>query len=134
MIVEEQAIELDFISALQPRTQIFDKVDLTGAHAYFFDALGVEYLGFIQAKCNEYELSVNITCGRSELPSLTCYNKDFVQVCQDNGCPISDIKELDEIKHHGEDSFDYEKMKTPIYIIRELEIIDDLLKKFKLLS
>ena len=131
VIVEEQAIELDFISALQPRTQIFDKVDLTGAHAYFFDALGVEYLEFIQAKCNEYELSVNITCGRSELPSLTCYNKDFVQVCQDNGCPISDIKELDEIKHHGEDSFDYEKMKTPIYIIRELEIIDDLLKKIQ---
>lgn len=131
VIVEEQAIELDFVSALQPRTQIFDKVDLTGAHAYFFDALGVEYLGFIQAKCNEYGLSVNITCGRSELPSLTCYNKDFVQVCQDKGCPISDIKELDEIKHHGEDSFDYEKMKTPIYIIRELEIIDELLKKIQ---
>ena len=131
VIVEEQAIELDFVSALQPRTQIFDKVDLTGAHAYFFDALGVEYLGFIQTKCNEYGLSVNITCGRSELPSLTCYNKDFVQVCQDKGCPISDIKELDEIKHHGEDSFDYEKMKTPIYIIRELEIIDELLKKIQ---
>lgn len=131
VIVEEQAIELDFVSALQPRTQIFDKVDLNGAHAYFFDALGAEYLGYIQAKCNEYGLSVNITCGRSELPSLTCYNKDFVQVCQDKRCPISDIKELDEIKHHGEDSFDYEKMKAPIYIIRELEIIDELLKKIQ---
>ena len=131
VIVEEQALELDFVSVLQPRTQIFDKVDLNGAHAYFFDALGVEYLGYIQTKCNEYGLSVNITCGRSELPSLTCYNKDFLQVCQEKGCPISDIKELDEIKHHGEDSFDYEKMKTPIYIIRELEIIDNLLKKIQ---
>jgi len=131
VFVEEQALELDFVSNLQPRTQIFDKVDLTDAHAYFFDALGVEYLGFIQAKCNEYGLSANITCGRCELPSLTCYNKDFVQVCQDKGCPISDIKDLDEIKHHGEDSFDYEKIKTPIYIIRELEIIDELLKKIQ---
>lgn len=131
VIVEEQAIELDFVGALQPRTQIFDKVDLTGAHAYFFDALGVEYLGYIQVKCNEYGLSANIMCGRSELPSLTCYNKDFVEVCQEKGCPISDIKELDEIKHHGEDGFDYEKTKTPIYIIRELEIIDELLKKIQ---
>lgn len=131
VIVEEQATELDFVGTLQPRTQIFDKVDLTGAHAYFFDALGVEYLGYIQSKCNEYGLSVNIMCGRSELPSLTCYNKEFVQVCQNKGCPISDIKELDEIKHHGEDSFDYEKMKAPIYIIRELEIIDELLRKIQ---
>lgn len=131
VLVEEQALELDFVGTLQPRTQIFDKIDLTGAHAYFFDALGAEYLGYIQTKCNEYGLSVNISCGRSELPSLTCYNKDFVQVCHTKGCPISDIKELDEIKHHGEDNFDYEKIKTPIYIIRELEIIDELLRKIQ---
>ncbi len=129
--VEKQAIELGFVSILQPRTQLFDKIDLTGAKTYFFDALGVEYLGYIQSKCNEYGLSANITCGRSELPSLTCCNKDFVEVCKVKGCPVTDIKELDEIKHHGEDSFDYEKNKIPIYIIRELEIIDELLKKIQ---
>ena len=80
---------------------------------------------------NEYGLSVNITCGRCELPSLTCYNKEFLQVCNDMGCPVTSIKELDEIKHHGEDSFDYEKVKTPIYLIRELEIIDELLRKIR---
>jgi hypothetical protein len=127
--VEEQAIELGFVSALPSRTQLFDKIDLKGAHAYFFDALGVEYLGFIQTKCNEYGLTASILCGRCELPSLTCYNKDFVEVCKEKECPISDIKELDEIKHHGEDNFDYEKMKTPVYLIKELEIIDELLKK-----
>lgn len=42
-----------------------------------------------------------------------------------------DIKDLDDIKHHGKDSFDYEKEKTPIYLIKELEIIDDLLTKIK---
>lgn len=129
--VEEQATELGFVSALKPRTQLFDKIDLNNAHAFFFDALGVEYLGFIQAKCNEYGLSANISCGRCELPSLTCFNKDFVKVCNDKGCPISDIKNLDEIKHHGEDSFDYEKTKLPIYLISELEIIDNLLKKIQ---
>lgn len=129
--VEEQATELGFVSALKPRTQLFDKVDLKNSHVFFFDALGVEYLGFIQTKCNEYGLSASISCGRCELPSLTCFNKDFVEVCNANGCPISDIKDLDEIKHHGEDSFDYEKTKLPIYLIRELEIIDDLLKKIQ---
>lgn len=131
VIVEEQATELDFVSLLPSRTQIFDKVDLTGTRAYFFDALGVEYLGFIQVKCNEYGLSASISCVHSELPSLTCYNKDFVDTCKEKGCPISDIKALDEIKHHGEDNFDYEKIKTPVYLIKELEIIDDLLKKIQ---
>ena len=36
------------------------------AHTYFFDALGVEYVGFIQSKCNDYGLSANIVCGRCE--------------------------------------------------------------------
>ena len=58
-------------------------------------------------------------------------NKEFVDVLKDKGCLISDIKDLDDIKHHGKDSFDYEKEKTPIYLIKELEIIDDLLTKIK---
>lgn len=130
-IVKEQAHEMGFVSALKPRTQLFDKVNLKGAHTYFFDALGVEYLGYIQTKCNEYGLSVNISYGRCELPSLTCFNKDFLDVCNKKGCPVSDIKDLDEIKHHGEDNFNYEKTKSPIYLISELEIINKLLQKIQ---
>jgi len=130
-IVDEQSVKLDFVSILKPRTQVFDKINLSGSHAYFIDALGVEYLGYIQSKCNEYGLSAKITCARSELPSLTCFNKEFLQVCKDRGCSVSDIKDLDEIKHHGEESFDYEKTKTPIYLIRELEIIDGVISKIQ---
>lgn len=131
VVVDEQSKNMDFINILPSRTNIVDKLDFSKAHAYFFDALGVEYLGYIQAKCNKYGLSTNITCGRCELPSLTCFNRDFVSTCNDKGCPISDIKTLDEIKHHGEDNFNYEKVKTPVYLIKELEIIDDLLKQIK---
>ncbi len=130
-IVEKQAVEHGFVNALKPRTAIVDKVDLTGAHAYFFDALGVEYLGYIQSKCNDYGLSTSISVGRCELPSLTCFNKDFVDVCNNKGCPVSDIKDLDEIKHHGEDNCDYEKTKLPVYLTQELEIIDTLLKRIQ---
>lgn len=130
-VVETQATEFDFVRLLPPRTKEFDKVDLTDARVFFFDALGVEYLGYIQSRCNEYGLSAKITCVHSELPSLTCYNKEFMDVCTSKGCKVTDIKELDEVKHHGEDSFDYEKTKTPIYLIRELEIIDNVLKTIR---
>lgn len=131
VLVDEQSRELSFVDILPARSTIVDKLDLSKAHAYFFDALGVEYLGYIQARCNKYGLSANIMCGRSELPSLTCFNKEFVSTCADKGCPISDIKTLDEIKHHGEDSFDYDKVKIPVYLISELEMIDELLKKIR---
>lgn len=130
-LVDEQSQKFGFVEALPPRTSLTDKIDVKNAHAYFFDALGVEYLAFIQAKCNEYGLSTSIVCARGELPTLTCFNKDFVEVFKGKGCPVSDIKDLDDIKHHGEDSFDYEKVKVPVYLIRELEIIDELLRKIR---
>lgn len=130
-IVDEQSIKREFVSILKPRTSYVDKLDVTNAHAFFFDALGVEFLGYIQEKCNDYDLSINVSCARCELPSLTCYNKEFVKVLQDKDCRVSDVKDLDEIKHHGEDNFDYEKEKLPIYLIKELEIIDDFLNKIR---
>lgn len=130
-IVDEQSSKLDFVTELKPRSTLVDKLDVTQSRAYFVDALGVEYLGYIQEKCSEYNLSANISCARCELPSLTSFNKDFVITLSEKGCPVSDIKDIDEIKHHGEDSFDYQKEKTPIYMIRELEIIDSLLIKIR---
>lgn len=130
-IVNSQTQALDFVTLLKPRTTIVEKLDVNESQAFFFDALGVEYLGYIQKKCNDYGLSTSISYGRAELPTLTCFNKDFVETLQSKGCPISDIKDLDEIKHHGEDDFDYEKVKTPVYLISELNIIDELLKKIK---
>ena len=130
-VVSEQASKLDFVSVLKSRSSVIDALDVKESRAFFFDALGVEYLAFIQKKCNDYGLLVNISCARCELPSLTSCNKEFVDTLKSQGCPVTDIKELDEIKHHGEDNFDYEKVKTPIYLIRELEVIDDLLRKIR---
>lgn len=130
-LVDEQSTRMDFVTVLKPRSSIVDKLDIHNSKAFFFDALGVEYLGYIQKKCNEYGLSTNISCARCELPSITAFNKEFVETLTAKGCSVSDIKDLDEIKHHGEDSFDYEKEKTPIYLIRELEIIDELIQKIR---
>lgn len=130
-IVDEQSTKKDFVSILSPRTSLVDRLDVANAQAYFVDALGAEYSAYIQEKCNDYGLTTNIATARCELPSLTVFNKEFVETIEGKGCNISDIKDLDEIKHHGENNFDYEKVKTPLYLITELEIIDSLLKIIK---
>ena len=129
--VNNQAKSLDFVSVLKSRSLLLDTIDVSEARAFFFDALGVEYLSYFRDKCSEYGLSLSVSCARCELPSLTSFNKDFVDTLRNKGCIVTDIKELDEIKHHGEDNFDYEKVKTPVYLIRELEIIDELIKKIR---
>ena len=131
-IVDTEATKSRYPELLKPRSSVIANIDTDDTEVYFVDAMGVEYLGFIQAKCVQYGLSVSITSAYCELPSLTECNKDFVDFFRSKGVKVNDnIKELDEIKHHGENNFDYEKVKTPVYIIRELEIIDELLNKIR---
>ena len=98
--------------------------------------MGVEYLGYILEKCKEYDLTPKITVCRAELPTLTVCNKDFVDVFDDAGIIVNNIKDLDEIKHQGVGDFNYNKTKLPLHLIKELEILDSIIKniKAKLLS
>lgn len=59
---------------LQPRSSIISRIDKTDAECFFFDALGVEYLAFIMAKCEDYGLIAEIAIGHCELPSITVNN------------------------------------------------------------
>ena len=130
-MMTEQAERREYNSLLQPRSSYLDQVANTGGLVYFVDALGVEYLSYIIALCEECNLSTRITVCRSELPSLTSFNKEFIDVFESHNCNIVDIKELDEIKHHGKENYDYQKTKTPLHLIRELEIIKELLLKIR---
>ena len=112
---------------LQARSAIVKKIDKENAQAYFFDALGVEYLGYIQSRCEHYGLVAEIAIGHCELPSITEKNKDFLNYFT-NG--VLDIKELDELKHHSQ-VIDYEQCREPVHLFRELAIIDGELKKIQ---
>ena len=70
---------------------------------------------------------------RCELPSITSRNKEFWDVLSTDRFPIISVDKIDKIKHHGEEGYDYsrEDRKLPIHLIRELELIDELLKKIK---
>ena len=113
---------------MQPRSNFLSHIDKNKSQLFFFDALGVEYLSFISEKCKEYGLNAEIFIGRCELPSITSNNKDFFQYFNAEDC--FKIEELDNVKHHSQ-IFDYRQCKYPLHIFKELEIIDNELKKIQ---
>ena len=126
-----QASKREYNSLLQPRSSYIDGIAKNGGLVYFIDAMGVEYLSYITHMCKECGLASNITICRSELPSITSFNKEFVDVFESYGSKIVDIKELDEIKHHGKEDYDYQKTQIPIHLIREIEILKEILSKIQ---
>lgn len=127
-IVDEQAKRRDFNLWLSPRSEKIESLNKERARLYFVDALGVEYLSFILARCKDLNLMADISLCRCELPSITEINKEFLDAFT-NIAP--DIKRLDDIKHHGEESFDYQQTKLPVHLIRELEIVDGVLNDIR---
>ncbi len=123
--VNQEAEKRQFM-LLQPRSSIVSKIDKEKTGFFFFDALGVEFLAFIQSKCEKYGLICEIQIGHCELPSITSENKEFELTCKG----IKKISDLDDLKHHSSD-YDYTKCKYPIHIFKELEIIDKELRKIQ---
>lgn len=122
--VNELATKRPFYK-LRPRSVIVSSMDKNNSQAYFFDALGVEYLSYIQAKCEKYGLIYEISIGHCELPSITVKNKDFKKYFE-----TKDIGDLDELKHHSQE-YDYQKCEYPIHIFKELSIIDKELRRIR---
>ena len=123
--VDSHAVDRPFMK-LQPRSSIVSKLDKDKTGFFFFDALGVEYLAFIQSKCEKYGLVSEFAIGRCELPSITSANKEF-----ENTCPnVKKISDLDELKHHSM-VYDYATCPYPIHLFRELEIIDAELRRIQ---
>ena len=126
-IMSEQAISREYNVMLQPRTVEMYNIDKSDSQLYFMDAMGVEYLSYIISKCKEKHLIANVNICTSNLPSITCMNKEFIQEFEQAGIKINSIKDLDELKHHGVNNYDYTKQKMPYHIIRELEVLDETL-------
>lgn len=132
--VQANAVDRPF-NKLLPRTSILNDIDKKNSKVYFFDALGVEYLSYITEKCEKYKLQATIHVAHCELPSITSTNLDFYKFFK----PLSDenednislgTKELDELKHHSKD-VDYRSCPEPVYLFRELEIINKELRHIR---
>ena len=110
------------------RQTVLDRAD-RNAKLYWLDALGVEFLSYIERRSTECGLSTDIKIVRAELPTLTSHNKNFYyDWCGDK---FEKNQRLDELKHAPEIfSFDG-KCSAPLYIDDEFEIIDGALDEIK---
>lgn len=130
-VVLEQAEKRIYNACLPLRTEKTELIDKQDSHLYFFDALGVEYLGFIMQKCNEKNLVAKVSVCRANLPTITSANKEFIDDFTPLNIPVDNIKDLDDIKHKEKGNFDYQKTKLPIHLIKELECINSLLENIR---
>ncbi len=132
-LVEEQAVKREYNVLLPARWEKTEHIADANTLVYFVDAMGVEYLSFLLTKCKENNLLATVTVCHSEIPSLTCYNKDFVEVFRAAGARFangeSGYKKLDTWKHHGEETVaDYRNEALPIYLETELNLLNDLMQ------
>lgn len=101
--------------------------DKNSCYLFWIDAMGVEYLSYIQDLANAKGLSIKIDIVRSELPTITVINKTFY----DEWPGDKKIKqsELDEIKHKEKGGFDYRKNQAPVHLADELSVIEEAINR-----
>jgi hypothetical protein len=112
-------------NGLKTRGEVLDRLNKANTALYWVDALGVEYLGYIQNRAKTLGLNINVYVVRANLPTITSCNRDFY----DTWIGIKgQTKELDKLKHEGEKDFNYQTIKLPVHLAEELCIIDDILE------
>ncbi len=129
--VDREAVQRSFNSRLPYRTEFVERIKYEGAEVFFIDALGVEYLSYIEKKCKEYGLNIKTKVCKCNLPSLTLFNVEFKRFYETHKIVVHEEKRLDSLKHEGLNNYDYEKVSYPIHLIEELEIIDECLRNIK---
>jgi hypothetical protein len=110
---------------LKTRGEDLDKIDHKNTTLYWIDALGAEFIGYIQSRSQNLGLKIYIHVVRSNLPTITSLNKDFFYSW--SGVTAS-TKNLDIVKHKAIHDYNYGITKSPIHLATELSIIDDFLK------
>ncbi len=104
--------------------------DKDTAFLYWIDALGVEYMSYITALAKKKGLSVHTVITRADLPTITSVNKGFFEQW------VSGMKykeeELDNTKHKEKGGYFFTDDEDPIYIPKELDIIEGAINKAKM--
>lgn len=124
--VDELALLRQF-NRLPTRDAILDSMDPNGTYLYWLDALGVEYLGLIEALVHKKGLSIHVNIARAELPTITSVNKGFYDSWQ--GDKKEKNGELDDIKHSDAGGYNFTDNELPIHLAKELDIITAMIDK-----
>lgn len=121
---EEKARDLSSSYAvLDTRANAIAEIkDKKSTYLYWIDALGVEYLPYIQDLAKQKGLSFAVKIVRADLPTITSINKGFFEEWA--GGEKHKEPELDEIKHKDKGGFDYRECTAPIHLAKELEVVE----------
>ncbi len=111
---------------LPTRNEIMDSIDKSGTFLYLLDALGVEYLGLIEALIQKRGLSVRVQIARAELPTITSINRDFFDAWQGRK---EKNDELDDTKHSDAGGYNFTNNELPIHLAKELDIVAAMIDK-----
>jgi hypothetical protein len=117
-------------NALPSRISVFSGIDPDKTLLIFLDAMGVEFLGYIKEVCAELKLRFELTIARANLPTITSANKEFYDDWQ--GSKETPIKGIDDLKHHPERGYDFNKSPYPIHLSEELEFVREALERAKI--
>jgi hypothetical protein len=123
--VDELALSRQF-NRLHARNEIIDRIDPNDAFLYWFDALGVEYMGFIESLVQKKGLSMRVSIVRAELPTITSINRGFYDAWQGRK---EKNDELDEIKHKDKGGYNFTNNELPVHLAKELDIITAVIEK-----
>jgi len=123
--VDELASSRKF-NRLPTRNEIMDSVDKSETFLYWLDALGVEYLGLIEALVQKRGLSVRVNIARAALPTITAINRDFFDAWQGRK---EKNRELDDTKHKEAGGYNFTNNELPIHLAKELDIITAMIDK-----
>jgi hypothetical protein len=103
-----------------------DSVDKSDTFLYWLDALGVEFLGLIEASVQKRGLSVRVNIARAELPTITAINRDFFDAWQGRK---EKNDELDDTKHSDAGGYNFTNNELPIHLAKELDTITATIDK-----
>jgi len=124
--VDELAQSPRKFNCLPTRNEIIDSLDKTDSYLYWVDALGVEYLAFIEDLVQKRGLSFRVNIARAELPTITSINRDFFDAWIGHK---EKNDELDDTKHKDVGGYNFINNELPIHLAKELDIIGAMIDK-----
>lgn len=122
--VEDFAVQRIY-NDLPAREALLEAAWQEGAHLFWLDALGVEYLSLITWCAQRLGLSVRVQVGRAMLPTITGVNRAFFDAWR--GSKEKDER-LDDLKHGEKSRYNYMEEKHPIHLAKEIAVIEEMMQ------
>ena len=108
---------------LPTRESVLEGIAADGVALCWIDALGCEFLGFIQSSAERLGLKLKVTPVRAKLPSITSVNRSFYDEWQGEKMPP--VSRLDKIKHGDFEKYDGQSTGAATELPHELIIVEE---------